>query len=175
MDADEAWRELDALAWSHIGAEEFAQAEPLVRRLIDITDSEDCLRLWNLFGVLAGVLTELERPEEATEMLRRALSEARRAGPSAAVDAARYMLANQHLFYGDARDALAVAEPVPSGIGHAQCLLHSVAALAHWKLGDPDEAAASARHALDAAPTEDRKKSLAEELQEILMASQFKP
>jgi hypothetical protein len=53
MDADEAWRELNALAWRHIVARDFAEAEPLVRRLIDITDSEDCLRLSHLFGVLA--------------------------------------------------------------------------------------------------------------------------
>ncbi|MEY4547167.1 MAG: hypothetical protein RL685_3362 [Pseudomonadota bacterium] len=175
MDADEHWRELNALVWSHIGAEDFAQAEPLARRLIDITDSEDCLRLWNLFGVLAGVLTKLERHEEATETLKRALSEARRAGPSEAVEVARYMLANQHLFYGDPRDAVAVAEPVPSGIGHTQCLLSSVAALAHWKLGNHDEATVAAQHALDTAPTDDRKKSLAEELQGILPATKCKP
>jgi tetratricopeptide (TPR) repeat protein len=152
MDADEAWRELNEPAWRHIGAKDFAQAEPLVRQLIDITASEDCLRLSNLFGVLAGVLTELERHEEATEMLRRALAEACRGGPSMSVEGARYMLANQHLFHGDPCDAVAVAKPVPSGMGHTQCLLHSVVALAHWKLGNHDEAATSAQHALNAAP-----------------------
>jgi predicted RNA polymerase sigma factor len=154
--------------WSHINAKEFAQAEPLVRRLIDGTDSAECLRLSHLFGVLAGVLTELQRPEEATEMLRRALSEARRAGPSAAVDAARYMLANHHFIHGDPRDALAEAEPVPRGQGHTQCLLHSVAAQAHQKLGRHDAARASARSALDAAPTADRKQSLSGALRDIL-------
>jgi len=171
MAVDESWNELNALVRRHISAKDFAQAEPLVRRLIDITDSVDCLRLWHLFGVLAGVLTELQRSGEATEMLQRALSEARRAGPSAAVDAARYMLANHHLGHGDASDALSEAEPVPRGEGHTQCLLHSVAALAHWKLGHRDEAMASARSALDTAPTEDRRRSLSEELHEILAAS----
>jgi len=168
MPAEESWSDLNALVRSHIGAREFAQAEPLVRRLIDITDPAECLRLWNLFGVLAGVLAELQRPREATEMLRRALSEARRAGQSAAVDAARYMLANHYLVHGDPRDAVSEAERVPSGEGHIQSLLHSVAALAHRKLGHQDEATSSARRALDAAPTEDRKRSLSEELHDIL-------
>ena len=171
MTVDDSWRELKALVWMHVDAQEFARAEPLVRRLIDITDPADCLRLWNLFGVLAGVLTELNRPEEATVALRRALSEARRAGPSAAVDAARYMLANHHLHHGDPQAAVSEAEPFPSGKGHTQCLLHSVVALAHWKLGHTDEAKASARSALDTAPTEERMQDLSKELREILSAS----
>jgi predicted Zn-dependent protease len=170
MAVDESWGDLNVLAWSHISAKEFAQAEPLVRRLIDITDSADCLRMWHLFGVLAGVLTELQRPEEATEALRRALSEARRAGPSPAVDAARYMLANHHLDHGDPRDAVSEAEPVPSGEGHAQCLLYSVLARAHQKLGHHAEARVFARNAIDAAPAEDRKQTLSEELHGILSA-----
>jgi predicted RNA polymerase sigma factor len=170
MAVDDSWSDLNARVRSHIASRDFAQAEPLVRRLIDITDSADCLRLWNLFGVLAGVLTELQRPEEATEMLRRALAEARRAGQSAAVDAARYMLAAHHLVHGDPHPAVSEAEPVPTGQGHTQCLLHSVAALAHQKLGHDDEARTSARNALDAAPTEDRKRSLSEELHESLSA-----
>src|SRR5689334_22606913 len=94
---------LNALMWSHIAAKKFAEAEPLVRRLIDSTETANCLRLWNLFGVLAGVLTELQRLDEATDMLRRALGEARRTGKAEVLDAARYMLANHHLVHGDPR------------------------------------------------------------------------
>jgi Tfp pilus assembly protein PilF len=75
---------------------------------------------------------------------------------------------SHHLIHGDPRDAVSEAEPVLSGEGHTQCLLHSVAALAHQRLGHHDEARAAARSALDAAPTEERKQSLSQELQDIL-------
>jgi len=169
MAVDSSWNELNELVWRHIKAKEFVQAEPLVQRLIDLTDSADGLRLWHLSAVLAGVLTELKRPEEATTMLRRAVSEAHRAGPAVVLDA-RYMLADHLLVHGDPRAAVSEAEPVPSGAGHIQCLLHSVVALARWKLGHHDEAKASARRALSTAPTEERKQGLSQELHEILSA-----
>ena len=67
-------------------------------------------------------------------MLRLSLAEAKKTTSGAAIGAARYILANQYLCYGDPSQALAEAQPVPSGVGHSQCLLHSVAAQALWKL-----------------------------------------
>jgi Flp pilus assembly protein TadD len=171
MDASESQRALDALAWKHIEAEECDQAEVVIRRLLDLADPEDPGRLWNLFGLLASVLNSLARPGEATEMLRRALSEARREDPSGSpVGVARFMLANQLLVHGDPRDALAEASPIPAGSGHSECLLHSVAAQALWKLGRLDEATAAARMSIDASPTEDRRSTLTHELAHILDA-----
>jgi hypothetical protein len=95
MDDEKAWRDLNAVAWAHVGAERFDEAEVAIRELIDRTDLQYPLRLGHLFGLLAGVLNVLERPEEGTEMYRRALAEARRAGPSNGVEVARYMLANR--------------------------------------------------------------------------------
>lgn len=170
MDLPHTWRELNEQAWRHIHAEEYGQAEAVIQRLIGITDSEDCQRLWQLYGLLASVLNSLGRAGDATEMLRCAASEARRTGLPDPVDVARYMLANQHLVHGDPRDALTEALPVPGGEGHAQCLLHSVAAQAHWKLGSQEEARQSARCAMDAAPTKEQRKDLSKELRDILRA-----
>ena len=158
MSDEEPQRTLFRRAWQHIDQREFAQAETVLRDLIDVTDSGDPIRLWELYGLLAGVLNSLSRPSEGTEMYRRALAEALRAGDaSGAVGPARFMLANQYLLFGDPRDALAEAEPVPNGVGHVQCLLHSIAAQALSKLGRSDEARAAARRAMDAAPTAARR------------------
>ena len=158
-------------AWEHIAAQEFAQAETLLRQLIDITDPSDSTRLWELNGLLAGVLNSLQRPSEGTEMYRRALAEARRAGESSStVGPARYMLANQYLLFGDPRDALAEAEPVPAGAGHVQCLLHSICAQALWKLGRRDEAHVAAQRAMDTAPTDEARLDMTRELGHILNA-----
>jgi hypothetical protein len=78
------------------------------------------------------------------------------------------MLANQHLWFGNPTDALSEATPVPDGIGHTECLLHSVAAQALWKLGRHVEAQRSARFALAASPTDKRRADLTEELAQIL-------
>jgi len=99
------------------------------------------------------------------------LAEAKKIRTStAAIDAARYFLAYQHLLYGAPNEALAESEPLPSGIGHSQCLLHSVAAQALWKLSRHDEAVLSARQAIEAAPTEEPRSELSLELAAILGA-----
>jgi len=117
MSEDEPQRALFDRAWQHIDHREFAQAEVVLRNLIEATEG-DPTGLWQLYGLLAGVLIGLSRPSEGTEMYRRALAEARRAGDtSAAVGPVRFMLANQHLRFGDPRDALAEAEPVPTASG----------------------------------------------------------
>jgi hypothetical protein len=117
---------LEAAMWAHIAAERFVEAEIAVRRLLKRTDPEDRLRRWNLIGIQAGVLNSLSRPNDATQAFREALTEATRAGATRPeVQVSRYMLANQHLLYGDPMEALAEAEPIPSGTGHTQCLLHS--------------------------------------------------
>jgi Flp pilus assembly protein TadD len=129
------------------------------------------MRLWELNGLLAGVLNSLSRPREGTEMYRRALAQPRRAGESSsAVGPARYMLANQYLLFGDPLDALAEAEPISAGKGHLQCLLHSVSAEALWKLGRQDEAQLAAQRAMDAAPTDERRSDVARDLAHILNA-----
>jgi predicted RNA polymerase sigma factor len=164
-------KELFRRAWAHINAQEFGAAEIALRQLIDMTDPTDSIRLWELHGVLAGVLNSLSRPSEGTEMYRRALAEARRAGDSSdAVGPARYMLANQYLLFGEPRDALAEAEPVPAGVGHVQCLLHYVSAEALWKLGRRDDARAAARLATEVAPTEKRRADVTRDLAHILNA-----
>lgn len=78
------------------------------------------------------------------------------------------MLANQHLIFGDPKDALAEATPVPAGTGHVQCLLHAIVAHALWKLERRDEARTAAHDAIDACPTDDRRTQLSDELDYIL-------
>ena len=171
MDAEGSEKALYRVAWKHIDAEEFSQAETVLRQVIDLADPADPLRFWELSGLLASVLNSLSRSDEATEMLRRALSEALRASPSnSAVGVARYMLANQYLIYRDPRDALAEAVPVPAGGGQIQCLLHSIAAQALWKLGRHNEAQSAAKLAIDAAPTDERRADLTRDLRDILNA-----
>jgi tetratricopeptide (TPR) repeat protein len=171
MGDDESPKELYRRAWKHIDAQEFAEAETPLRRLIDSTDPDDPMRLWELHGLLAGVLNSLSRTAEGTDMYRRALAEARRGGDDrSAVGPARYMLANQYLLFGDPRDALAEATPVPAGAGHVQCLLHSIAAQALWKLGRRDEARVAAQQAMDTSPTEDRRADTTRDLAHILGA-----
>jgi tetratricopeptide (TPR) repeat protein len=171
MDAEGSEKALYRAAWKHIDAEEFSQAEAALRQVVDLADPNDPLRLWELSGLMASVLNSLSRPDEATEMLRRALSEALRVGPAnSAVGVARYMLANQYLIYGDPRDALTQTLPVPVGNGHIQCLLHSIAAQALWKLNRHDEAQNAAKLAIDAAPTDERRSDLTRDLRDILNA-----
>jgi tetratricopeptide (TPR) repeat protein len=171
MGDDESPKELLRRAWKHIDAQEFAKAEPPLRRLINVTDPGDPIRLWELHGLLAGVLNSLSRTAEGTDMYRRALAEARRAGVShSAVGPARYMLANQYLLFGDPREALAAAEPVPPGVGHIQCLLHSITAQALWKLGRRDEAQVAAQRAMDTPPTAERSADMTRDLAHILGA-----
>jgi tetratricopeptide (TPR) repeat protein len=168
---EDAQKELFRKAWKHIDVEEFAAAETALIKLIDITDPSDSIRLWELNGLLAGVLNSLSRFSDGTEMYRRALAEARRAGDSnSAVGPARYMLANQYLLFGDPRDALTEAEPVPAGTGHIQCLLHSVSSQALWKLGRRDEAQVAAQRAMDSAPTDERRADMTRDLAHILNA-----
>ena len=168
---DDSSEALKALTWKHISAKEFEQAEEVVRRRIEEADPGDPDRMCFLFGLLASVLNSLQRFDEATQMLRLSLAEAKKITTSAApVGPARYFLAYQYLLYGDPNQALAEAQPVPSGVGHSQCLLHSVAAQALWKLSRHDEAVAAARHAIEAAPTEDRRFELSVELATILGA-----
>ena len=171
MGDDESPQELHNRAWKHIDAQEFAEAEAPLRRLIEVTDRDDPIRLWELYGLLAGVLNSLSRTGEGTDLYRRALAEARRAGDShSAVGPARYMLANQYLLFGDPRDALAEADPVPAGTGHVQCLLHSIAAQALWKLGRRDEAQVAAQQARDTSPTSERRADMTRDLAHMLGA-----
>jgi tetratricopeptide (TPR) repeat protein len=171
MEKDEANEDLNSAAWAHVSAGRFAEAEIAFRRLLDQLGSEDPLRRWNLLGTLAGILNSLGRPDEGTDAYRAALAEVRRLGPTRSeVAVARYMLANQFLIFGDPHEALREVEPIPPGAGHVQCLLRSVAAQALWKLDRRDEARDAARVAMDAAPTDERRASLKEELEDILVA-----
>lgn len=167
----DAYRELKDTAWSHINSGRFADAELAVEQLIAWTDASDASRLCHLFGLMGSILNSLHRSQDATTALRRALVEARRIGVQGSeveVQVARYMLANQLLCFGNPADALSEATPVPDGIGHTECLLHSVAAQALWKLDRHVEAQQSARHALAASPTDKRRSGLTEELAQIL-------
>jgi tetratricopeptide (TPR) repeat protein len=171
MTKDEANQDLDSVAWAHANAGRFAEAEIAFRQLLDRLGSKDPLRRWILLGMLAGILNSLGRPAEGTDAYREALAEVRRLAPNRPeVAVARYMLANQFLIFGDPRQALGEVEPIPPGAGHVQCLLRSVAARALWKLDRRDEARLAARAALDAAPTDERRTSLKEELEGILIA-----
>lgn len=159
-------------AWAHIDREEFIQAEEALRLLLDGLNPDDSLRIWEVAGLLASVLNSLSRPDDATEMYRRALSAARQAGDDhPAVGPAQYFLANQHLIHGDPRDALTEANPVPVGTGPVQCLLHSVTAQAFWKLGQRGEAQAAAQRAVTAASTDERRKEILQDLDHILNVS----
>lgn len=142
-------RDLTAAAQAHMDAGRFAEAEVAIRLLIDRIAPDDHLRLWIEFVSLAGVLNMLERADEGTEMYRRALEEAERLPSGKEAGAARYMLANQYLIFGDPRDALETADPIPQGVGHVQCLLHGVVAEAHWKLEQRDEARTAAKRAIE--------------------------
>jgi tetratricopeptide (TPR) repeat protein len=171
MEKNESNKDLDSAAWAHVSAGRFAEAEVAFRQLLDRLGARDPLRRWNLLGALAGILNGLGRPDEGTDAYREALAEVRKVGPNRPeVAVARYMLANQFLIFGDPRDALREVEPIPAGGGHVQCLLRSVAAQALWKLDRRDEARLAARAALDGAPTDERRQSLAEELKDILVA-----
>ena len=112
----ESFEELDTAVWAHIEAERFGQAEIALRELIDLI-AQDALRLHMFFGLLGGVLNRLDRADEGTEMYRRALIESRRppAHRDRKVGAARYMLANQYLLYGDPALALAETRAGPAG------------------------------------------------------------
>jgi predicted Zn-dependent protease len=168
MDADDA-SALFRRAWAHIDAKEYAEAEGLIRRVIELTPPNDSLRLWELNGLLATIMNSLGRPAEATERFERALSQAVRARPGhTAIEVARYMLANQYLLHGAPGDALAQVELATGIEGHTGALLQGIAARALWKLERRDEARAAAARALDAAPTCARRDALAVDLDEIL-------
>ena len=171
MRGDEAI-ELRMSVMKHFAAKEFHQAEGAVRRLIERTDAADALELSNLFGLLASTLDNLARHDEATEMFRRALLEAQRAGPPSnlAVDSARWMLANHYLVHGDPSLALAECEPLPRPKGHLQCHLQAVAAEALWKLARSQEAQNAAQRAVDLAPTDESRAELSRQLGYILAA-----
>lgn len=170
MESNTSNEALYRLAWEHIHEKRFDQAEPLLRTVIGRIDPKNSERLWSMFGLLAGVLNSLSRFEEGTEMYRRQLIEARKVGMNSAVGAARYMLSNQHLLFGDPSEALAEAQPVPPGQGHVQCLLHSVAAQALWKLRRFDEARDAAAAAIASSPTEERRLEMVETLGDIVKA-----
>src|SRR5262249_8508058 len=96
MGDNESPKEIFRRAWKHIDAQQFGEAEIALRQVIALTDESDPIRLWELHGLLAGVLNSLSRTDEGTDMYRRALADARRAGDDhSAVGPARYMLANQ--------------------------------------------------------------------------------
>ena len=160
--------ELDRATWAHVEAERFAEAEVTLRTLIEQVDPENHAVLWTNYGLLGGVLNRLDRPDEGTEMFRRSLAEAEKDGHSSVVESARYILANQYVLFGDPRDALEAAEPIPPGTGHIQCLLGAVVAEALWKLQRHDEARAAAQRAIDACPTDERRTQLTEQLGHIL-------
>ncbi len=157
------------LAWEHIAAGRFGEAEPLIRECIARADQADNALLWHLLGWLASVLNGLSRHGDATATLQQAPVHARAIGPDAAeVGAVRYMLANQELLFGEPAGALGHTNPIPDGAGEVQCLLHSIAAQALWKLSRLDEARLTAKRALDTAPTSDRRGAIADDLADIL-------
>jgi tetratricopeptide (TPR) repeat protein len=163
--------DLDSAAWGHVSAGRLAEAETAFRQLLRRVGSGNPFRRWNYLNTLAGILNSLGRPDEGTEAYREALAEVQRVGANRPeVSVSRYMLANQFLIFGDPRDALREVEPIPSGTGHVQCLLRSVAAQALWKLDRRDEAQQAARAALDAAPTDERRDSLKQDLKGVLDA-----
>ena len=173
MGTDERFRKLNDLAWEYIHAKEFARAEQALRELLDETSgtATEPDRRWDLIGLLADVLGSLERFEESVDMRRRALAQARACRfPESAERASRYMLANYLLVRGEFLEACSEAAPIPPGKGHVQCLLHSVAAQALWKLSRYEESAKAARRAIESCPTSDRRTELSQELGHILNA-----
>jgi Flp pilus assembly protein TadD len=167
----EAQEALHKTAWAHIDAERFAEAELALRELIGLVDPDDHQTLWHLLGLLGSVCNSQQHFDDGTDAYRRSMEAAQRMRPEmSAVGVARYMLANQYLLYGDPRDALETVGPVPAGTGHVQCLLHAVAAEALWKLERKDEARERASDAIDASPTDERRKQLSSQLAHILNA-----
>jgi tetratricopeptide (TPR) repeat protein len=169
MARDATDKALSESAWKHIAAEEYGEAETAIRQRIAIADSEDFLLRWELFGLLASTLNSLARHDEATAMLRESLAYARKVGPSySGIQISRYMLANQALVRGDPAQALTEALPIPEGQGHVECLLHSVAAHALWKLNRGDESRQAAQRAIAASPTDERRSELTIDLAHVL-------
>ncbi len=74
------------------------------------------------------------------------------------------------LNFGDPLEALAETIPAFGGQGHVECLLHSVAARALWKLGRLAEARQAAAEALAAAPNDERRSDLSSELEHMFRA-----
>jgi hypothetical protein len=68
------------LAWEHVAAGRFGDAEPLIRECIARADQADDSLLWHLLGWLASVLNSLSRHGEATATLQQALVHARAIG-----------------------------------------------------------------------------------------------
>jgi hypothetical protein len=169
MADDQSRRRLSKSAREHIDSENFEQAEIALRTLLDEIDPDDHISRWIELIALAGTLNMLDRADEGTEVYRQVLAEAQQMFPQAPqLDVSRYMLGNQYLLFGDPRDALKTVNPIPDGSGHVQCLMHAVAAQALWKLERRDEACASAKSAMVACPTDDRRAQLSEELSDIL-------
>lgn len=157
--------------WEHISAGRFDEAEVMFRELLARTDPQDAERLWFLFGLLGDILNSLNRTNEAAEMMRRALAQAERLGPSRTeLHYSRYRLGNHALNFASPSDALRELDPIPEGAGHIHCLMHSVAARALWKLDRREEARVTAKRAIDAAPTDERRADLMAELEIILKA-----
>jgi hypothetical protein len=101
-------------------------------------------------------------------MLSESLRHARAIRPDAQeINVARYLLANQELLFGDPAEAVTLASPVPGGVGHIQCLLHSVIAESFWKLDRQNEARLAAQQAVDSAP-EERRPELEKQLAHLL-------
>jgi tetratricopeptide (TPR) repeat protein len=166
---NDAQRALNKTAWGHIDAGRFDQAEVVLRELIAGVGPEDHSLLFHLFGVLGSACNSQDHFDQGTEAYRRSLEEAQRIGPSAQeIGVAKYFPGNQYLLFGDHRDAMEVVEPLPDGAGHVHCLLGAVAAKALWKLERHDEARTAAQRAIDAAPTDERRAELSEELGHIL-------
>ena len=155
--------------FAHVHAGRFAEAEAVVRRLIDRTDKQDHGTLCYLFGLLGSVLNSLGRHDDATGVLREAMNqELHVSGANPEATPHRYMLANQYVNFGDPEQALAVIQVVPPGVGHVRCLLHITAAKALLALGRQEEARRAAAEALAAAPTDERRADVFLELGEML-------
>jgi Flp pilus assembly protein TadD len=162
-------QESETVAWAHIRAGRFVEAETVLRALVGSVDDEDHGRLCYLFGLLGSVLNSLGRHDDATSALREAMNNEQQVGsPDPEANPHRYFLANQYLNFGDAEQALATIQVVPPGVGHVRCYLHATAAKALRALGRQDEARRAAAEALAAAPNDEERSEVLSALGEML-------
>lgn len=130
---------------------------------------QDHYGLPDYHGEFAGVLATLGRLAEAREQYELALAtEIRLAPDSPGISVNRHFLADLLLTMNDAASSLEVLAPGLNAENKQEWLLRISEAEAYWQLADVARARQSAMRALEAAPSDAKRKALRERLGPIL-------